>query len=298
MRLGMLIFVGVALLAAAALGLEWRYAPAALRLPLVEVVLSVVGGVLLVAALVALVLDRPAPATLPDAPSPPEDSRAEPSLLSLPALAVGETELSDPARSPEPSKGMPLPPTFATAAPTGVTATDPGHSTLLIPFAEEPSSGVPAPEAPVPGETVSRLMDRMDAIQRVTPTNPSAPALSYAPPTGATPRPSELLLRLTHIPAPPTDASTASAPRRCSDCGDPLGSPPQCEPCAECGQALCERCYWRTSSGPQAHLCARCFQDRSVPRPPAPAVTFAPRRSVASVSTPTERSLRPRRPGS
>ena len=293
-RAGGMIFAGAALLALGALGLQWRKAPAVLRNPLLELVFVGAGIIVLCVSLVTLALERRKPVTSPPAPSRPGGSSSESSLMTLPAIVGEDSALPAPSPSSEPAAVTPLPPTPVTRAPAGLAAASPDGSTLLIPFAEESVAIAPS-LVPAPGQTVSRLVDRMDALQRVEPASPS-PGSRPAPPTEHPPLASQLLLRLTRIPTPPSIPSTASVARRCNDCGDPLGSPPQFEPCADCGRALCERCYWRTSSGPQAHLCTLCFQDRSVPRPLAPAVTSARPGPISLVSTPSGRTLQPRRP--
>jgi hypothetical protein len=286
-RLGGLILAGSALLAAAALGREWSFAPGLLRNLVVELVLVGAGAVLLLIALVALALDRAKPSRAPDQTPPAGATPSGSSLMALPAIMGKEPSVSDAPptdSSPSPPPGVPL----------GMTAGAPAGSTLLIPFADTLTPSPPASVDPASGSTVTGLVDRMDALQRAAPAATVPTASSSPAPEPAT-MASALLLRLTRIPAPPATPSAAVA-RRCTDCGDPLGSPPLFEPCADCGRALCERCYWRESSGPQAHLCTTCVQHRAVPRPPTPAVTFGRPTPVASVSKPSGRPLQPRRP--
>ncbi|MFZ0829827.1 MAG: hypothetical protein WAN40_01670, partial [Thermoplasmata archaeon] len=57
-RLGGLLIAGSALVAAVAFVLEWRFAPEALRSPLVEVLLVGAGTLLLFTVLFSLALDR------------------------------------------------------------------------------------------------------------------------------------------------------------------------------------------------------------------------------------------------
>ena len=289
-RWGGLILGGAALLAAGTLGVEWRHAPAALRLPLVELVLLGAGILLLVGAFLALALGRgevePTPQVLTPEPSEPSSS-----LMTLPAILGDESANQPPGSSSPTVTATPevTPPSVST--PLAVAATSTASSTLLIPFAETSPSPAP-PRTTPPGQTVTRLVGRMDALQRVAP--PAPAALSFSSIDRGSPT-SSLLHRLTRIPSPPSAPLATPVARRCNDCGDQLGSPPQFEPCSDCGRALCERCYWRTSSGPQAHLCTTCFNERSVPRRPAPAVTFGRPTAVASGSTSVGRALRPRR---
>ena len=296
MRLGGLILLGAALLAAGALGLEWRYAPALLRHSLVQEVLVGAGLLVLLAALLALGLDRPASVPAPDGPSPAESASPEPSLMTLPAIVGEESAIppSEPAPAFDSGGTSSSIQTPSSTIPAGLAAEGPGGSTLLIPFAEGLASGSPPSSIPGSGQTVTRLVDRIDALQRVAPTS-SPRAASPVPPEKES-LASSLLLRLTRIPNPPAASATMEAARRCNDCGEPLGFPPHFEPCADCGRALCERCYWHTSSGPQAHLCTACIRERSVPRPPVPALTFSRPSPVASVSAPSNRTLQPRRP--
>jgi hypothetical protein len=291
MRLGGMMFAGAALLAAAALGLEWRLAPSLLRNSFVEIVLVGAGFIVLCVALLLLNLGRPTGTPVLRESSSPLVATSEASLMALPAIVADEPADGPHLPTPEPVVAIAPAPSVAASTPAGLAAESPSNSTLLIPFADIPAPPVRAPDPPIPAPTVSRLVDRMDAIQRVAPAAPTS-----TPPSEHGPLGSALLLRLTRIPIPPAAPSATSAPRRCTDCGDPLGTPPQFEPCGDCGRALCERCYWRTSSGPAAHLCTTCFQDRSVPRPPAPAVTFARPVPAVSASAPSGRTLRPRRP--
>lgn len=296
MRLGALIFAGAAFLAIEAVVLQWRLAPAFLRIPLMEFVFVLVGILFLVAALTSYALDRReaaprAPALHPEAAPSPESS-----LMALPALvseAPGPSVLSPAPEPPQVPRPVDAPPA---GAPASLAAASTESSTLLIPFAGASGSPAHVPVAPGPGETVSRLVDRMDALQRVAPGGTSPSTASTAAPVEG-PITSSLRLRLTRVPVPPAGPSAAFDARRCTDCGEPFESPPQYESCADCGRALCERCYWRTSSGPQAHLCTSCFRNRSVPRPPAPAVTFAKPAPTASAPAPSGRWFRLRRPG-
>jgi hypothetical protein len=302
-RIGGLIFAGAALLAVGAAGLQWSMAPALLRAPVIEFLFIAAGATVLVIGLVSLALERRAVAAsrpVPSvAPSPRRAASATPSppssLMTLPAV-IGEN--SSPGARPTPTGPAPAAPFASPAsnpAPVAVAAEGPSNSTLLIPFADGLRSVNPPPAPSAADQTVSTLVGRMDAVQRAAPSSPG-PAAGVVP----IPKPrrlaSPLLLRLTRIPAPPAASAAALAARRCTDCGEPFGTPPQFEPCEDCGRALCERCYWRTSSGPQAHLCTTCFKDRSVPRPPAPSPTFGQPGPAASISMPAGRPLRPRRP--
>jgi hypothetical protein len=289
--LGGLFFAGAALLSAAAVGLEWRLAPPILRNPLVLIVLVAAGVLVLFTALFRWALDRAQDEPIPRASAGPTKPSTESSLMALPAMVSEESPRNGTVPTPEAASEVPLPPTTSPVMPAGLAASGPASSTLLIPFAGNPASTAGSSSGPSPGQTVTRLVDRMDAIQRTAPSNPSPKSPSQNGPT-----PSELLLRLTRIPNPPTAASATTGARRCNDCGEPLGSPPHFEPCGDCGRALCERCYWRTSSGAAAHLCRSCVRDRSVPRPPTPAVTFGRPVPAASASTPSSRPLRPRPP--
>jgi hypothetical protein len=295
MRLGGLIFAGAALLAVGAVGLQWRMAPTLLRLPVIEFVFVGAGLLVVLIGLVSLALDRRS--VVHDAPRParPRDSSSGSSLMALPALVTEQPVASPSAPAFSPLDATPTPATVMTALPVGLASAGASNSTLLIPFAQEPALTTLEPVSPVPGVTVSQLVDRMSALQRVAPSGVSAHPTPTAT-LASVPLPTTLELRLTRIPTPPSLPSATSVARRCNDCGDPLGSPPQFEPCADCGRALCERCYWQTSSGPQAHLCASCFRDRSVPRPPTPAVTFGGPEPGVSVATPSGRTLQPRRP--
>ena len=294
-RLGGLLIAGSALVAAAAFVLEWRFAPGTLRNPLVEGLLVGVGVLLLFTVLFSLARGRwgaesvVAPTPEPSSPDPAS------SLMALPAMVGEEVPASPPI--PVPSFVPLVSPSSASAvgSPGGVAADAPTNSTLLIPFADQSATNAPSPVVPASGSTVTGLVDRMDALQRASPAA-SSPASSSAAVSRQGSLASELLLRLTRIPTPPTSAGTTTAARRCNDCGDPLGSPPHFEPCGDCGRALCERCYWRTASGPQAHVCTSCLKERSGLRPPSPAVTFGRSTPVASVVTPSGRTLRPRRP--
>jgi hypothetical protein len=298
-RLGELIIAGLSLLAIGVVLLLWSTAPALWRSTPIEFLFFAAGTLALLLGLVTSTLDRRF--ARPISPSPPASPRArttssESSLMALPALVAEGPTPKGPSASPEPAPVPPFVATSSAPAPAGLATASTGNSTLLIPFAGESVPAGPVLAAPGPGHTVSRLVDRMDALERVAPA-PTSPSISSAAATAQGPVPSPLLLRLTRIPTPPIGTSTAWAARRCNDCGEPLGSPPQFEPCADCGRALCERCYWRTSSGPQAHLCTACFRDRSVPRPPTPAVTFAKPEPAASASAPSGRWFRLRRPG-
>lgn len=291
LRLGGLLFLGAALLAAAALGLDWRFAPTGLRAPWVEMTLLAAGIVALFLALLVLVLD-PLPDPWGRAPPVPRTSHAGASLMALPALVTsdGSDDVGAPAHTGTPSSASPPPP-LPTAAPVGLAAAATSGSTLLIPFAAEagPSSSTLAPTP----QTVTGLVGRMDALQRATPLPPPTPPRSTRAP--AEPGPVTLLQRLSQIPTPRGTGLPSSPGRRCADCGESLGSPPRFEACGDCGRALCARCYWKTSSGPQAHLCATCVQNHSVPRPPTPAVSFG-RPTAAAGPTPPPRSIQPRRP--
>jgi hypothetical protein len=293
LRLGGLIFAGAALLAAGAAGLQWSMAPALLRNVVIELVFIIAGTFLLVIGLVSLALERRAWVASRPVPSAAPSPRS--SLMTLPAMVGGGSAPVMRSTSPEPVLTPPTPSPSSSAAPVALAAEGPSNSTLLIPFANELPSVGPAPPLPVADQTVSSLMGRMDTLQRAIPSNPGVPA---GAPAGPEPGPiaSPLLLRLTRIPTPPAHHSTPLVARRCTDCGEAFGSPPQFEPCADCGRALCERCYWRTSSGPQAHLCRSCFEDRSVPRPPAPGPTFVRPGPNVLISTPSGRAVQPRRP--
>jgi hypothetical protein len=294
MRLGGLVFAGAALLAVGAIALQWPMTPALLHRPLIEFVFIAAGTVVLAVALVSLALDRREATAHVSRPARAVPPSSESSLMALPAL-VSESSSPSPAASlsPAPGEALRRPDTPEGVTPVGVAAASAGNSTLLIPFAGESTPPGPGSGGTGPGQTVSRLVDRIDALQRVTSSGtPSTPAPEDYPAS------SPLLLRLTRVPTPPTLASATTAPRRCNDCGEPLGSPPQFESCVDCGRAMCERCYWRTSSGPRAHLCTVCFQDRSVPRPPTPAVTFATSGPIVSASTPSGRRFRSHPPGS
>jgi hypothetical protein len=298
-RLGELIVAGLALVAIGIVLLLWSTAPALWRSTPIEFLFFGAGTLALLLGLVTLAIDRRSVRRVtPPPPSPPRASApsSESSLMALPALVAGGSTPKPATASPEPAPVPPLPDMASAPVPAGLVTASPGTSTLLIPFAGESVPAGPVSASPSPGQTVSRLVNRMDALQRVAPTAPSPSLPTIAAPTPG-PVPSPLLLRLTRVPVPPTGAATALAARRCNDCGETLGSPPQFEPCADCGRALCERCYWRTSSGPQAHLCAACFRDRSVPRPPTPAATFAKPEPAASASAPSGRWFRLRRPG-
>lgn len=295
MRLGGLVVSGAALLAIGAVLFLWQSAPALLRSTPFEF-LFVGGGLLaLLLGFVTTAIDQWTARPRPLVPSRSEPSSPESSLMALPALIsrVAETSVSPPSPPGPAARAPPLP---APAAPpvTGITATDPGSSTLLIPFGEPPASPPPAAEVAPRPQVVSRLIHRMNALQRALPAEPPVPAPSL-PSTNSMPFASTLRLRLSRVPTPP-DASSSSGVRRCSDCGDELGSPPQFEPCADCGRALCERCYWRATSGPAQLLCATCIQDRTAPRPPSPSITFGGPVPTASALVPSERRLQPRRP--
>jgi hypothetical protein len=291
-RLGGLLIAGSALIAAVALVLVWRLASGFLRNPLVEVVL--VGAVALpvFTVLFSLAPDRWSVVPIPDRPPRRAVPDSGSSLMALPAI-VGEPS---PEANLGPASGIDvLPPIVSPSGPVGVAATGPVNSTLLIPFADPGDSGGSMPVVPTSGLTVTRLVDRMDALQRAAPTS-SVPTSSVAAPAPSGTHGSELLLRLTRIPSPPAPSVASAVARRCNDCGDALGSPPHFEPCGDCGRALCERCYWRTSSGPQAHICTTCLQNRAAPRPPTPAVTMGRPTAIVAVSTPSGRALQPRRP--
>ncbi|MGC2289543.1 MAG: hypothetical protein WA688_06775, partial [Thermoplasmata archaeon] len=267
LRLGGPIFAGAACLSAGLLGLGWSLAPALLRNFQVDLVLLGAGILVLPSALLLLALDRWKSAPTPRAsPAPvPTRSTSGSSLMALPAIVREAPAVPEPLPPSEPAVVTPFPiptaagtPAAVTAVAAGPAAPGPASSTLLIPFAEEPASPIGPPVTPFPAQTVSRLVDRMDVLQRVTATNPS-PTTSPAPPSDRETVASDLLLRLTRIPTPPAASTTTLVARRCNDCGDPLGAPPQFEPCDDCGRALCERCYWRTASGPAAHLCTVCL---------------------------------------
>lgn len=297
LRLGGVIFAGAALLSAGAIALQWPMAPALLRNPFSEVLFVGLGIIVLGIGLGALAVDRRKAVPRPLRPVTPAAPSSEPSLMALPAIVGSDSTVSPAAAPPELPERPQLPAPHGPGAPIGLSAANPTGSTLLIPFSEEPGPSPASPGgSPLGGKTVSRLVDRMDALQRVGPAASSSPrtALMMAVGTGTLAPP--LRLQLTRVPSPPAPPTGSSVARRCSDCGEALGSPPQFEPCADCGRALCERCYWRTSSGPRAHLCTTCFRDRSVPRPPTPAVTFARSAPRPSTSAPSERPLQPRRP--
>lgn len=294
--LGSLIFIGAALLGVATLGMDWRFSPALIRQPMVEWVLGGAGVAVLLSAAVLLARERREP--VPTSALPPASNESSPStsLMTLPAIMGNEapsaTEPMPPVAPSEPEP--PTSPTPVAARPSGLSAEGMSSSTLLIPFAEGTRPASSPAAAPGVGETVTRLVDRIDTMQRVTPASPSAAASPPAPASGT----SELLLRLTRIPNPPVAASPFLVARRCSDCGESLGTPPHFEPCGDCGRALCQRCYWRTSSGPGAHRCTACVKERSVPQPPAPTLTFARPTPGASPSPSSGPALRPRQPAS
>ncbi|MFZ0831355.1 MAG: hypothetical protein WAN40_09520, partial [Thermoplasmata archaeon] len=217
------------------------------------------------------------------------------SLMTLPAIVGDAVPASTPTPVPSFVPLLPPSPSLAVGTPMGFSAAAPASSTLLIPFADPSAPSAPSPEVPPSGLTVTGLVDRMDALQRASPSK-SSPTGSSAAVSGQGPLASALLQRLTRIPTPPTVPAATAAGRRCNDCGDPLGSPPHFEPCGDCGRALCERCYWRASSGPQAHVCTSCLQDRSMARTPVPAVTFGRSSPVVSAATPSGGTLQPRRP--
>jgi hypothetical protein len=298
-RVGGLILAGAALLAAGALGFEWPYAPAALLNPLVEIVLVGAGALVLFTALSTPALDRRTGVSDAREGSPSPIPSSESSLMALPSIVASDSAVSPTFPTLKAAAPNPPIPAPVTDLPAGLVAVDTGNSTLLIPFAEEPAAPPPLtpapPAAPLAAQTVTQLVDRMDVLQRAAPVS-SSPAVSALPPSEPVPLASSLLHRLTRVPIPPTTLSSPTVGRRCNDCGESLGSPPQFEPCPDCGRALCERCYWRTSSGPQAHLCTTCFRDRSVPRPPTPAVTFPRPGLNVSPSTPSGRTIPPRRP--
>ncbi len=291
MRLGGLLFLGAALLAAAALGFNWRFAPAALRTPWVEMTLLAAGIVALFLALLVLVLE-PLPDPWGRPPAMPRTDRSGPSLMALPAIVASVAPEGEAPAPPLPTVTPSSTASRPTASPAGVAAEASSGSTLLIPFATAPaavSTTVAIDPAP---QTVSGLVERMGALQRAAPPSPSPTAYSTR---ASEPGPVTLLQRLSQIPTPRSAVAPSSPGRRCVDCGEPLGSPPRFEPCGDCGRALCARCYWKTSSGPQAHLCATCVQSRAVPRPVSPAVTFG-RPTAAGVPAPAPRTVQPRRP--
>lgn len=289
MRLGGLLFLAAALLAAAALGFNWRYAPAGLRTPWVELTLLAAGIIALFLALLVLVLE-PLPGPWGRPPTMPRTDRSGPSLMALPAIVTSAAPETEPSAPPLPTVSPASIAPHPVGAPLGVSAEGSSGSTLLIPFATAPgavSTTVAVDSAP---QTVSGLVERMGAVQRAAPPRPTAYS-THASESG----PVTLLQRLSQIPTPRNATSPTSPGRRCADCGEPLGSPPRFEPCGDCGRALCARCYWKTSSGPQAHLCATCVQSRSIPRPVSPAVTFG--RPTAGVGpVPAPRTVQPRRP--
>ncbi|MCI4352022.1 MAG: hypothetical protein L3K14_01345 [Thermoplasmata archaeon] len=290
-RLGGLMLLGAALVATAALGLEWPFAPGFLQNPLLEIPLVAAGVLILFTALLSLVLDRLEPIPAPREWAAGALASPQSSLMALPAI-VGKGLAGSPVPSSVPDEGAGAVGFPASARePAGFAAEGSITSTLLIPFVDEPIRPAPTPPNSTPGQSVSRLVDRMETLQRVAPNGSPRAAIPSASPSG--PPISPLLLRLSRIPSPPTATSSMEAARRCNDCGEPLGSPPHFEPCGDCGRALCERCYWRTSSGPRAHLCAVCVQERSVPRPPA--LSFPRPGLAASVSDPSGRPLPPRR---
>ncbi|MCI4347802.1 MAG: hypothetical protein L3J97_04190 [Thermoplasmata archaeon] len=292
-RLGGLMLLGAALLATGAIGFEWRFAPGFLRHSLVEIPLVAAGLLLLLVAVIALALDRGASVPAAGGSTDPALASPESSLMALPAIVAEESaESSVPRTGPDYGTPTDAPPTPA-PRPVGLMAEGSGSSTLLIPIADQQMSPTPAPAVLFPGQTVTRLVDRMESLQRVTPNGSPGSAIPSSSPSG--PLTSPLLLRLTRIPSPPLATSALEAARRCSNCGDPLGSPPQFEACGDCGRALCEPCYWKTSSGPEAHLCATCVQERSVPRPSTPALSFPRPGVAASAAGPSGRTLPPRR---
>lgn len=294
LRLGALVIVGAALLAAEAIGLQWPSAPALLLYPLVVIVLVGAGVLLVLIPLTLLVRSRrgyQAKATPPDGPVP---ATADPSLLTLPSLLREDPQEVFPEADRDPLGPAPVIPGPVPDLPVGLSMAEPGNSTLLIPLSVEPASPETPPPSAEPVQTVTRLVDRMDALQRATGATGLPVPSALSPPEPAA-HSNRLLHRLANVPTPPDDLSHAMAGRRCSDCGETLGSPPRFDPCADCGRALCARCYWRTSSGPQAHLCTTCFRDRSVPRPPAPMATIPRPGEPASVSGPLGRRVPPRR---
>lgn len=292
-RLGGLMLLGAALVATGTLGFEWPFAPGFLQNPMVEIPLVAAGILLLFTALFALLLDRLAPLPAPREWTAGPLTSPQSSLMALPAIVRKEsTRSSVPTMIPAAS-GATERPSDSAPAPAALAAEGSISSTLLIPFVDQPSTPAPTPPVSASAQSVTQLVDRMETLQRAVPNGARPAAVPSSPPSDfpATP----LLLRLTRIPTPPTATSTMEAARRCNDCGDPLGSPPRFEPCGDCGRALCERCYWRTSSGPQAHLCASCVRERSVPAPPAPTLSFPRPGLAAAASPPSGRTLPPRR---
>jgi hypothetical protein len=290
-RLEGMILGGAVLLAAGVLALEGTFAAVLQLDPAVDIALAGAGVLLLFTALFTLRLDRGAD-VFPRGPRPSSVGPSSgASLMALPSLrASGPSATPTSLLVEAPPSAAPAPPA-ATGLPARPTSVDAGGSTLLIPFAEENPASSSPPAAPAGARTVSQLVDRMDALQRASVSRPSPPSTPKSAPLAAS-----LLHRLTRVPSPPATPSTPPVGRRCNDCGDPLGAPPRFEPCADCGRALCERCYWRTSSGPQAHLCTTCLRDRPVPRPTAPAATFPRPGPAASPSTASGRTTPLRRP--
>lgn len=293
LRLGSLIIIGAALLAAAAIGLQWPSAPAFLFNPLTVVLLVFAGALLVTIPLTVLLRSRRVVRAVTDPTDGRSTPSADPSLLTLPSLLREAPREEVPMGLPDPSEPYPVPPSSPVLdLPIGVSRAESGRSTLLIPLSVEPTPPAAGPPTVEPVRTVTRLVDRMDALQRATATL-GTPAPSSAPTAQTPATPNLLLHRLGQVPSPPVTTVQSWAGRRCSDCGDTLGSPPRFDSCADCGRALCARCYWRTSSGPQAHLCTTCFRDRSVPRPPAPMATIP--RPAEFVSPPAGRRGPPRR---
>jgi hypothetical protein len=284
-------------LAIGAIGLQWPLTPALLRNPLIEYVFVGAGALVLAFGFVTLALDLRTASPGRKRNRISSDAYSQSSLMTLPAIMVGEPAVSVPPRDFDRTESPPAPAPRMPVVTAGASADPPGGSTLLIPFSEAGPSLPASPPAAAPPDTVSRMVSRMDAVQRAAPA--LVPPAAPSPPSPASSNSdSSLLHRLTRIPTPPPIPSATAAPRRCTDCGDSLGSPPQFETCADCRRALCERCYWRTSTGPRAHFCTTCYRDRSVPRPPSPTATRVRPSSVSAVSVPVKRSLPPRQPAS
>jgi hypothetical protein len=296
MRLGGLTLLGSALLAAGAVGLQWSFAPALLRNPWVEVGLAGTGIILLSAALCLLALDPRAGM----APSRPPTNSALPfsgssSLMPFSADLQHKGSVPTVARFPSTSATASPPSSSAAGMLAGTSAGNTRASTLVISFADGPILGIHPAARKEPPTTVTGLVDRMETVQRTsTMLQPTSARLVLPPPTPS--RTSELLHHLTQIPTPPPEPRATALARRCTDCGEPLGSPPQFEPCEECRQALCERCYWRVSSGPRSHFCSTCYRERSVPPlPKHPAIVAGPTQNFSTSVPSAQRPPTPRR---
>lgn len=289
MRLGGLTLAGAALLAAGALGFQWSFAPAFLRDPWVELGLVGAGIILLVATLFSLGLDLRASMAAARPTSPSDSPLSGSRVTTFPASVVREDSTPEVSAFPLTDAAASHPSSPLLVVPRGTSAARAGASTLLISFSDGPMLGIQPPVPQEPRTTVTGLVDRVNAMQRVSGSNEPATAPLVLPPPPPS-RASDLLLRLTRIPSPPAVPRPTRLARRCTDCGETLGYPPQFEPCEECRQALCERCYWRVSSGPRSHFCSTCFRERSIPRPPTRPVTVAGPRPVPSTSGPSGRT--------